>query len=255
MLAAVHPRVLGLAVLAHLAIKVSSSSDDILRQVESLDSTVYISETTGPFQIVVEVRMKTMGELYGVMAEIRRLSDVVEVNVLLYERVIQSLFLGEEPSLEGLVMDQTDIDIMTILQRDGRAGFAEIGEAVGVSMSTCRSRVLRLLESRVIQIGAIERRSDTAGDLVFGCGVTLRADSTEIERFLSAIDGVSFVARTIGRYSLVATIAVDSQRDYNRVVRNIRALPSVSLLDTWLHTNIVQERFEDSLDKLMSAAN
>lgn len=250
-IAAVHPRVLGLEVLAHLAVQVSGNNDAALLGIDSLDSAVYISETTGSNQIVVEVRMGTMGELYETVAFVSALPAVTGVNVLLYERVIRSLFLGEEPVLERLSLDQTDIDIMRILQQDGRMGFAEIGEAVGVSMSTCRTRALRLIDANVMQIGAITRRSGTSGSIVFGCGVSLVGDvSQEVVRLLATIDGVEFVARTIGRYSMVATIAADSQHDYNQIVARMRSTEGVRHVDTWLHTRIVQERYENTLDQL-----
>lgn len=251
-IAAIHPRVLGLEVLAHLAIKVSGDPEGVLRGLEGLESAVYISETTGAYQLVVEVRMPTMGDLYDTVAFVHGLPDVQEVNVLVYERVIRSLFLGEEPAMDRVALDQTDIDIMRILQRDGRTGFAEIGEAVGASMSTCRSRVLRLLDANIMQVGAIESRSDESGTIVFGSGMSLAGDEADsVVELLAGIEGVEFVARTIGRYSLVATIAVDSQRDYNQVVRSIRALKGVKHLETWLHTNIIQERYENTLEQLV----
>ncbi|MFB9165188.1 Lrp/AsnC family transcriptional regulator [Arthrobacter psychrochitiniphilus] len=255
-IAAVHPRVLGLEVLAHLALKISGPSHDVLRRVEALDSAVYISETTGAHQVVAEVRVSTMNELYETVAFVSGLPDVSSVNVLLYEKVIRSLFLGEEPVLERLSLDQIDIDIMRILQQDGRRGFAEIGEAIGVSMSTCRSRALRLIDANVMQIGAITRRAGINGSIVFGCGLSLIGDaSADVVNLLADVDGVEFVARTIGRFSLVATIAADSQQQYNEIVSRIRSLAGVRSIETWLHTRIVQERYEDTLDQVRSLIN
>lgn len=250
-IAAVHPRVLGLEVLAHLSVQLSGPSEAVLRGIETLDSAVYISETTGSHQVVVEIRLGTMGQLYETVAFISGLPNVSTVNVLLYERVIRSLFLGEEPILERLSLDQTDIDIMRILQQDGRRGFAEIGEAIGVSMSTCRSRALRLMDANIMQIGAITRREGTNDAIVFGCGISLAGNaSQEVVDLLAEVEGVEFVARTIGRYAMVCTIATGSQLDYNQVVSRIRSLPGVRHVETWLHTRIVQERYENTLDQL-----
>lgn len=250
-IAAVHPRVLGLDVLAHLSVQISGASDAILSSIGTLDSAVYISETTGSHQVVVEVRLGTLGELYETVAFVSGLPSVMAVTVLLYERVIRSLFLGEEPVLERLSLDQTDIDIMRILQHDGRMGFAEIGESIGVSMSTCRSRALRLIEANVMQVGAITRRTGTTDAIVFGCGMSLVGNtSAEVIELLSGMEGVEFVARTIGRFELVCTIATSSQHEYNQVIREIRSLPGVRQIETWLHTRIVQERYENTLDQL-----
>jgi DNA-binding Lrp family transcriptional regulator len=69
----------------------------------------------------------------------------------------------------------TDIAIMTHPQRDGRLGFGELGKMVGLSTSACHTRVLRLIDANVMQIGAIRRRPETSTQIGFGIGITVRA--------------------------------------------------------------------------------
>lgn len=49
-------------------------------------------------------------------------------------------------------MDRLDYEILSVLQRDGRRSFTEIGKAVGVSEGTIRKRVTRLVDDGVIRI-------------------------------------------------------------------------------------------------------
>ncbi len=49
-------------------------------------------------------------------------------------------------------MDRLDYKILSVLQRDGRRSFTEIGKAVGVSEGTIRKRVMRLVDDGVIRI-------------------------------------------------------------------------------------------------------
>ena len=49
-------------------------------------------------------------------------------------------------------MDQIDLDIISILQSDGRKPFTDIAKELDVSEGTVRNRVARLLDERVLQI-------------------------------------------------------------------------------------------------------
>src|ERR1700761_4764128 len=121
--------------------------------------------------------------------------------LLLYEPIIRTLFLGEEPPVPDIELDETDIAIMTQLQRDGRLGFGELGKMVELSTSACRTRVLRLIDANVMQIGAIRRRSETSTQIVFGVGITVRAEARDVVELLTGLPELEFVARTIGRYA------------------------------------------------------
>jgi len=49
------------------------------------------------------------------------------------------------------MLDRRDLDILGVLQRDGRATFAEIGKNVGLSPSSVHQRVRKLEEAGVIR--------------------------------------------------------------------------------------------------------
>lgn len=49
-------------------------------------------------------------------------------------------------------MDQTDLDIISYLQSDGRTPFTDIAKSLDISEGTVRNRVARLIQERVLQI-------------------------------------------------------------------------------------------------------
>jgi DNA-binding Lrp family transcriptional regulator len=250
-LAAPHPRVLGLTVAAHLSIKVSGSSQRVARVLESLESLVFISITAGAYQIIVETELRSMAELRQQVAMIRSLEGVADVQVLLYERVLRSFFLGAAPPESfSYNFDRFDINIIKRLQQDGRTSYADLAENVGLSLSGCRIRVQRLLESGVMQIGAILQRSDMTDDLLFGVGVNAAADLQDVAQLLGTAPGLEFMARTVGRYDLVATVSFNSLRDFNKLISRLMSLPSVSYCEQWLHVQLVRERYEHPLEQL-----
>ncbi|MEJ1962328.1 MAG: Lrp/AsnC family transcriptional regulator [Gammaproteobacteria bacterium] len=252
-IAAPHPRVLGLTVTAHLSIKVSGDAHVIVKALEPLESLVFISVAAGAYQIIVETELPTLSELKQQVSHIRTLDRVTEVQVLLYERILSSFFLGPEPESFSYDFDEFDINIIKRLQQDGRAAYADLAQHVGLSLSGCRIRVQRLLESGVMQIGAIQQRSDMTDDLLFGIGINADADLREVTRLLRAAPGLEFMARTVGRYDLIATVSFNSLRDFNQLISKLLSLSSVSYCEQWLHVQLVRERYEHTLEHLKAS--
>jgi DNA-binding Lrp family transcriptional regulator len=249
-IAAPHPRVLGLTVSAHFSIKVSGAIDPIAEALGRLESIIFMSITAGAHQLVVESQLANMTDLRQQISMIRALDGVTELQIMVYERILKSFFLEEEPEFSNYNFDDTDINIISLLQQDGRAGYADIAQKVGLSLSGCRTRIQRLLGSGMMQIGAIKLRSDMTDDFLFGIGINVNgSDPGEAVKLLGADPGLEFMARTVGRFDLVATVNFDSLLDFNRLISLLRALPSVAYCEQWLHVKILRERYDHTVEE------
>ncbi|MGF9662340.1 Lrp/AsnC family transcriptional regulator [Arthrobacter crystallopoietes] len=71
--AAVHPRILGPNCLAHVAVELAGDPIPVLRAMESMESRVFISQTTGRYHLAGELRMPTMASVYEQTELIRAL--------------------------------------------------------------------------------------------------------------------------------------------------------------------------------------
>ncbi len=54
-----------------------------------------------------------------------------------------------------MTLDESSKDIISLLQRDGRKSYAEIGKAVGLSEAAVRQRVSKLTDAGIMQIVAV----------------------------------------------------------------------------------------------------
>ncbi|MDQ4503874.1 Lrp/AsnC family transcriptional regulator [Sinomonas sp. ASV322] len=248
--AAVHPRVLGLNALAHLSITVSRPAGEVAEQLKDLDGCVFVSLTSGAAGIVAEFRHPGMPDLYAQIDAVRAVPGVERVDVLLYRDIAKSLFLSAEPPTPGIELDETDLDLMTVLQRDGRIGFEALGREIGLSTSAARTRVLRLLGARVMQIGAIRTRKGDTPSFAVGFGVRTRGPADEAVAFFATTQGVEFVTTCFGRFDLVATVGVTTPAEALRLMDDARALASVASVESWVHLAIVQERYERPLEAM-----
>lgn len=247
--AGIHPLAVGRPVSAHLAVRISGSAGPVLHGLLKFESLGFVSETTGAFQLTAETWLPSLQDLQTEVLAIRAVPGVVDVQIHLYEQVMTSFFSGRTPS-GSVTLDRVDVGIMTALQRDGRAAFAEVADEVGLSVSGCRSRTMRLLDSGVLKIGAVNQRTDMTNEFLFGIGVNTTVDSGEAQGVLENDPGLEFMARCIGPFDLIATVGFGSLRRYNALVEQCGELPSVRHAETWLHVRIAREDYDRDLESI-----
>ena len=248
--AAVHPRILGLTVSAHLSIRVGGNVWRVVQAINALETPDFISVVVGSFQIVVELQLRSTTELRQEVSTIRAIEGVREVQVLLYESVLNNFFQGTAPVPAADKPDALDVAIIRRLAHDGRANFADLARVVGLSLSGCRTRVQRLTESGIIHIGAIKQRADMARGLLFGIGANTNHGDTEAIELFRSQPGIEFLGRTVGRFDLVATVGFNSLSDFNGLISSLRSLSSVMDCEQWLHVSLQRERYEQTLNWL-----
>jgi len=118
-----------------------------------------------------------------------------------------------------LLLDRTDFDILSILQKDAQASNKVIAAAVSIAASTCHERIKRLEA-----IGAI-RGSHIEQDLkVFGVGLQAifmlklsKHDRQIVDRFMAEVATINEVRAVFlisGQYDVLAHVVV---RDTNHL--------------------------------------
>lgn len=253
-LAAVHPSAVGLPVQVNLHLRISGQTSPVFEQLLSFPNVVFLSEISGPSQAVVEIWAADLEDAGRTVREIQALDGVVETQLAVYDRVLRRLRLGRDPEPSDLIFDDFDIALMAALQTDGRLTFGELAQRTGRSPSACRARTLRLLESRVMRIGAVRRRRTATSSVLAGFGIMLTGEENvpaSLENLLLQLPTIEFAARTLGRYSIIATVAARSMYDFTEMVREVRAHESVHLVETWIHTFVWLERYEWGMDRIL----
>ncbi|RIK43536.1 MAG: hypothetical protein DCC58_09515 [Chloroflexi bacterium] len=137
-------------------------------------------------------------------------------------------------SVNGLVpggLDENDRLLIGLLQANARASYQELAEASGLSASTARRRVERLLDSGVLRLVAVPNWPK------FGISFTaFLAISVDLPRLrsvgleLAAMDEVCFVCMVTGDYDLFAQIILPTNADFVRFVTQ-RVAPIVGIRD------------------------
>jgi Lrp/AsnC family leucine-responsive transcriptional regulator len=122
-------------------------------------------------------------------------------------------------------LDQTDFQILNLLRENGRASFAQLGEAVGLSPHGTADRIRRLERAGIITGFTITVAQDGVGrGLDAFIDVSLQADTTPeaFERMVSSLPAIRELAFVTGRFDYHVRVNCRDADDLDKTVRAIR---------------------------------
>ena len=246
--AAVDPVFLGQHVLAHVSIRTDGTVEAVAEHLRDMQETVLVSAVGGSHDLVTEVRLGSMEELHDLLAQIRAITGVLDINTIIYSTVVKGFFVSEYHG--DVTLDGIDEALIEQLQADGRTSFRALGEAVRLSPSAVATRVQRLIDGGVIKISAVEARGLAHRQLSMGVGLNLDHDDESVIEALRTGRGVDFAARTLGRFDAVATLVEPSAGALYASLERLRALPGVTRIEAWLHLAVLKEDYARTLRPL-----
>ncbi|MFT4265514.1 MAG: Lrp/AsnC family transcriptional regulator [Nocardioides sp.] len=240
----VHPAVLRRGSCAHVALTVRGSAARLAAAVADREDVTFVSLCTGRYAVVAEIRAEDQAAIDRAVSRIRALPGVDGLNLLLYSEVVRDVAgpVGE-PGVGLDDLDDVDLALLRALQDDGRASYVRLGELVGMSAAGTRRRVGRLIEGRAVRVGAVVRHSGADRRAAMGVGISLCDDGADVVERALGLESVVFLARTLGRYDLVATVNATSAGQLVDLLEGLRALPGVRGIDTWGHLEYVKETY------------
>jgi len=241
----VHPAVLGRGALAHVSLAVSGPAAPIAAEIARRDDVPFLSLTSGRHGLVAEVRAASARDIDRSISELRALDGVVGVDTLTYVEVVRDV-IGPVGDVSADV-DDVDLALLRALQDDGRASYVDLASVVGLSPAGARRRVVRLVESQLVRVGAVVRHSGQDRQSAMGFGVRLAGDHHEVVGQLKAMPSVIFVARTLGQFDVLVTVRAFSAAQLVELHAGVRALPGVNEVESWAHLSVVKESYASGL--------
>lgn len=243
---AVHPAVLGRGALAHVSVAVHGPAAPVARRLARRGDVPFLSLTSGAHGLVAEIRSASALDVDAAVAALRALPGVSAVDTVTYVEVVRDVVgpVGEV----GTEVDDTDRALLTRLQEDGRASYVDLAAAVGLSAAGARRRVVRLLESKVVRVGAVVRHSGQDRQSAMGMGIRLAGRHQDVVAALAGMSSVIFIARTLGRFDVLVTVRAFSAGQLVDVLDTVRALPGVRGLESWAHLEVVKESYASGLE-------
>lgn len=117
-------------------------------------------------------------------------------------------------------LSDVDRQIVSMLQADGRASYAQIARDIGIAEKTVRNRVRDLLEEGVIQITAVTDPAVLGYGAAALLGLTTdpKVPASRISEALKQIAAIDYVVIATGRYSIYAEILCRDMSTLQRMI-------------------------------------
>lgn len=242
--AVVHPAARGLLTLGHLSVDVVSDAEGLATAMAAKAEMPLVSVVAGRHAVIAEVRTTDMASLRRTVTEVRGLPDVQSVTTVVYTRGVKDAYSpgGRSGPTERAVLDPIDRRLVALLQRDGRASYADLGRATNLSASSARARVRALLDAGIVHVAAMIRPGLLGLGSMCGFGLTLDAVPGASDR-IAELPEVHYLSETLGPWDAVGTLLCPSPAVAATTLDRIRDLPGVTHLESWMHLRVVKEDY------------
>lgn len=131
---------------------------------------------------------------------------------------------------EQLELDETDRNLVALLQQDARMPAGDLARALGISRPTVNKRLDRLLGEGLLHLLAETDIEASGKQFLVLLGVRCELLSVAaVASALAEIEGVLVVETVTGRFDIEVVIAVESQQRLNELLTvDIPSIPGVS---------------------------
>ncbi|MBN2117091.1 MAG: Lrp/AsnC family transcriptional regulator [Anaerolineales bacterium] len=144
---------------------------------------------------------------------------------------------------QSLTLDDTDLNIIAALQKDGRVAFAQIAEQLGVSPGMIRQRYSRLADQGYLKVVAITNPLRMGYKTMAMIGI--RADGSKllaVAEKISKLDEVIYMVICSGRFDIFAEVICRDHEDLLRfITEELSTIDGVRESESFMHLKIIKE--------------
>ena len=140
-------------------------------------------------------------------------------------------------------LDETDLNIIESLRKDGRVAFAQIAEQLGVSPGMIRQRYTRLVEQGFLKIVAVTNPLRMGYKTMAMIGIRVEGSKLlNVAGKISKLDEVIYLVISSGRFDIFAEVVCRDHEDLLRfLTEKLSTIDGVRESESFMHLKIVKE--------------
>lgn len=153
-------------------------------------------------------------------------------------------------------LDKIDMQIIRLLQIDGRMPSSEIAKSTGVPEATVRYRLKRIIDRKYIQIVA------AANPISLGFGIaaciSIEAEAKMVDHVieeLEKIDRVAYIAQMTSIPNVEIETYIETINELHDILSEVEAIEGIMKIDTSFIRRIARERFDFGTPKHLSESH
>jgi len=150
-------------------------------------------------------------------------------------------------------LDTIDLQIIRLLQNDGRMASSEIAKTIDTPEATIRYRLKKLIDKKFIQIVA------AANPIKLGFGIaaciSIESEIRQVDHVISElekIDRVSYIAQMTSSPNVEIETYIETINELHDLLSQIEIIDGVIRIDTAFIRRIVRERFDFGTPKYLT---
>jgi Lrp/AsnC family transcriptional regulator for asnA, asnC and gidA len=144
------------------------------------------------------------------------------------------------------VLDDLDKSIIQCLQLDGRRPYAQIGRQLKVPEATVRQRAERLISRGVVQVVGVT--DPLAMGFQQPALIGLKVEAARLEEIaeqIAALDEVTYLVVTAGRFDLMCEVVCEDNEHLLRVLtERLAAIDGIRSTETLVELRFVKESYQ-----------
>jgi Lrp/AsnC family transcriptional regulator for asnA, asnC and gidA len=140
-------------------------------------------------------------------------------------------------------LDETDLQIIEALRKDGRVAFAQIAEQLNVSAGMVRLRYNRLVEQGFLKVVAITNPLRMGYKTMAMIGIRAEGSKLlDVADKVSKLDEVIYMIVSSGRFDIFAEVVCRDHEDLLRfITEKLSTIDGVRESESFLHLKIIKE--------------
>jgi len=153
-------------------------------------------------------------------------------------------------------LDKIDLQIIRLLQNDGRMASSEIAKSIDIPEATVRYRLKKLIDKEFIQIVA------AANPIKLGFGIaaciSIEAEIRQVDHVISQlekIERVSYIAQMTSFPNVEIETYIETINELHELLSQIEMIDGVIRVDTAFIRRIVRERFDFGTPKYLNESD
>lgn len=143
----------------------------------------------------------------------------------------------------NLPVDDIDVEIIKLLNQNGRTPNTEIAKKLNLSETAIRKRIKKMLEDEIIQIVAVVNQQKLG--YVFRGNICIRVDIKKIDNVkkqLHEINRVWYIAHLTGAFDFDVEFSAKSQDELRTLIEQINKIDGILKTEVSIRLQLLRNR-------------
>lgn len=141
-------------------------------------------------------------------------------------------------------LDDIDLQIISQLQVNGRANYADLATVIDLSPAAIRLRVNRLIETGVVEIVAVTDPLSIGFTVEALIGLTVEGDIEALSREIGTRDYAHYVVLTAGRFDMLVEVLCRDNDHLLEILSDLRGLDGVASLEAHTYLKLTKQSYD-----------